>query len=73
MTDLAELRSIRDAVPPTAPKVRGWLMAALRGKHHGCGKVKCGPGCDQRGRWLIGKRLILSRLPFWLWTIGTKR
>lgn len=68
---LAELVAVRETL--YGPYWRAWLMRALRGKHHGCGKVKCCPGCNQRGRWLIGKPLLrlTSKWPLRLiWTIG---
>jgi len=39
------------------------LMVWLRGTHHRCGRVPCRPGCNQLGRWKIGKRLLLSKIP----------
>jgi hypothetical protein len=69
VTDLAELVEVRETI--YGPTLRARLMKWLRGTHHGCGKRSCGPDCDQRGRWLVGKWLLRT-IPAAFWTIGAK-
>lgn len=61
MSDLTEMRAIRETL--YGPRVGAVLMRWLRGRHHGCGAVTCGPRCNQRGRWLVGKWLLRAIPP----------
>jgi hypothetical protein len=63
VSDLAEMRAIRETL--YGPRAGAILMKFLRGRHHGCGPVKCSPRCDQRGRFYVGKWLLRTIPPSW--------